>query len=285
MPSPRFRVRKIIGGLCHVERGRAFSPGRLGRCGRSGFARAARAQSTPAASARRTFVLIHGAWHGGWAWRRVADRLEAKGHYVLAPTLTGLADRSHLLNKSVDLDMHIADIVNLFEWDDLTNVTLVAHSYGGWPVSGAMEHLVPRVSSLVYLDAFFPDDGQAGTDVQLPEFAKALDAAMARGDIARPVPPIGASRIRNPQDKIWAQSKLTPQPIGVALQRIKLTNAREQVQTKTYIRASDSPSPFFDKYCADAKAKPDWRTHMVDSSHEVMIDAPDRLTTLLLQAV
>jgi pimeloyl-ACP methyl ester carboxylesterase len=257
----------------------------LGLAGATVLQSAVPANAAPAASARRTFVLIHGAWHGGWCWRPVVDRLEAKGHHVLTPTLTGLADRSHLLSKSVDLDMHIADIVNLFEWNDLNDVTLVAHSYGGWPVSGAMEHIGKRVASLVYLDAFFPDNGQAGTDVQLPQYAAALTEALARGDIARPVPPLAANHVRDPQLRLWAQSKMTPQPIGVALQKIKLTGAREQVKIKTYIRASDSPSPYFDKYFADAKAKPDWKTYQVDSSHEVMLDAPDRLTDLLLQAV
>src|SRR6201994_5204839 len=84
----------------------------------------------------RTFVLVHGAWHGGWCWRRVADLLEAKGHKVYAPSLTGNGDRSHLLSKDVILDTHITDIVNLFKYEDLKDVCLVAHSYGGWPSSG-----------------------------------------------------------------------------------------------------------------------------------------------------
>src|SRR6185436_17269500 len=99
------------------------------------------------AKARKTFVLIHGAWHGGWCWRRVADLLEAKGHKVFAPSLTGLADRSHLLSKDVILDTHVADIVSLFKWEDIRDACLVAHSYGGWPSSGALEQIHDRVSS------------------------------------------------------------------------------------------------------------------------------------------
>ena len=83
------------------------------------------------AASRKTFVLVHGAWHGGWCWRRVADILESKGHKVYTPTLTGVADRSHLLSKEVVLDTHITDIVNLIKWEDLKDVCLVAHSYGG----------------------------------------------------------------------------------------------------------------------------------------------------------
>ena len=115
--------------------------------------------------APRTFVLVHGAWHGGWCWQRVATALQAEGHKVYAPSLTGLADRSHLLSNSINLDTHITDIVNLFKWEDLRNAVLVAHSYGGWPVSGAIEQLLDRVSSIVYVDAFMPADGERGFDL------------------------------------------------------------------------------------------------------------------------
>jgi len=233
---------------------------------------------------RRTFVLIHGAWHGGWVWRPVVDRLEAQGHYVVTPTLTGLADRSHLLSASVDLDMHIADIVNTFEWNDLTDVTLVAHSYGGWPVSGAIQHILPRLSSLVYLDAFAPHEGEMGTDTQTPENAAILKAALAQGELSRPVPPASFFHIRDPKDAAWVAAKMTPQPLGVAFQKLKAADAREKVKRKAYIRASESPSPFFAQYYAEAKAKPDWRTALFDSGHEIMLDAPDHLTEFLLQS-
>src|ERR1041385_3234717 len=91
---------------------------------------------TPAlAQAQKTFVLVHGAWHGGWCWRRVADLLEKQGHKVYTPTLTGLGERSHLMRADISLDTHITDVVNVIKWEDLHNICLVAHSYGGWPVS------------------------------------------------------------------------------------------------------------------------------------------------------
>ena len=103
--------------------------------------------------ARKTFVLIHGAWHGGWCWRRVADILEQQGHKVFTPTLTGLGERSHLMSKDINLDTHIADIVNAVEWEDLKDICLVAHSYAGYPASGALERIGDRVSSIVWVDA------------------------------------------------------------------------------------------------------------------------------------
>src|SRR5712671_2197783 len=140
------------------------------------------------AGGRKTFVLIHGAWHGGWCWRRVADLLEAKGHKVYTPSLTGNADRSHLLSKDVILDTHITDIVNLFKWEDLKDVCLVAHSYGGWPSSGALEQIGDRVSSIVWLDAFKPENGQKGFDTANEFSRKALLAAVEKGDPGRPSP-------------------------------------------------------------------------------------------------
>ena len=112
--------------------------------------RSARAQGRPAG----TFVLVHGAYGGGYVWKYVAERLRAQGHRVYTPTLTGLGDRSHLMSKDVRLETHIADIVNLIRWEDLRNVTLVAHSYGGWPASGVPEHVGEAIGSIVYLDAF-----------------------------------------------------------------------------------------------------------------------------------
>src|SRR5579871_5059161 len=97
-------------------------------------AAASSASAGSAQSAQKTFVLVHGAWHGGWCWRRVADLLEKSGHKVYTPTLTGVADRSHLLSKSITLDTHILDVANLMEWEDLQNVVLCGHSYGGWPI-------------------------------------------------------------------------------------------------------------------------------------------------------
>src|SRR4051812_291134 len=101
----------------------------------------------------KTFVLVHGAWHGGWCWRRVADLLEKQGHKVFTPTLTGVGERSHLLSKDINLDTHITDLVNVFKWEDLKEVCLVVHSYGGWPGSGALEQIGGRGSPIVLLGA------------------------------------------------------------------------------------------------------------------------------------
>src|SRR5262249_22120518 len=93
---------------------------------------------TSAQTTQKTFVLVHGAWHGGWCWRRVADVLERQGHKVFTPTLTGLGERSHLMSRDINLDTHITDVVNVFKWEDIKDAVLVGHSYGGWVISGAV---------------------------------------------------------------------------------------------------------------------------------------------------
>ena len=134
----------------------------------------ANAQATP-----KTFVLIRGAWVAGWYWRRVSDLLEKKGHKAFSPTLTGLSERSHLLSKDIILDTHITDIVNVIVWESLDDICLVAHSYGGFPGSGALEQIGHRVSSIVLVDALKPETGQKLLD--FTPFALKVLASVEKG--------------------------------------------------------------------------------------------------------
>ncbi len=234
------------------------------------------------AATQRTFVLIHGAWHGGWCWRRVSDLLEKKGHKVFSPTLTGLGERSHLLTKEVNLDTHITDIVNVFKWEEIKDACLVLHSYGGWPGSGAIESVADRVSSVVYLDAFKPEDGQRGADYASDFSRKALQEALAKGEAGRAGPPPAAFHV-NEKDRAWVASKLTNQPNGVVFQPIKLTGAREKIAKKVYIRAPIYKQAAFDKAYAECKANPSWKTFETKAGHDVMVDEPEWLVDVLLQ--
>jgi len=106
-----------------------------------------------------TFVLVHGAWHGGWCWKRVAALLRQAGHEVFAPTLTGLGERAHLMSNAIDLHTHIRDILGVLQWEELADVVLCGHSYGGMVISGVADRVPEKLRSLVYLDAFVPDNG------------------------------------------------------------------------------------------------------------------------------
>src|SRR5689334_12259470 len=136
----------------------------------------------PGEESMATFVLVHGAWHGGWCWNRVAKILRAKGHDVHAPTLTGVCERSHLANENVSLDTHVTDIVHEIKWNELRDVVLVGHSYGGMIVSGVCERAGDKVASLVMLDAFVPENGQSLVDMQPAAAAKAFADLEAKGE-------------------------------------------------------------------------------------------------------
>jgi len=237
----------------------------------------ARAQSAP-----KTFVLIHGSWHGGWCWRRVADQLERKGHKVYAPTLTGLGERSHLMSALITLDTHITDIVNVIKWEGLDNIVLVGHSYAGFVISGVAERALSSISSIVFLDAFLPENGQMVVDLAPPDLRATSLAAAAKNEVARPVP--SAQRFGvNEKDQPWVDSKMTPQPALVSLQPIALSGARDRIAKKTYIRATSFPLLAFDMHLEKVKSDPNWRTYELACGHDIMVDMPDRLVEILLE--
>jgi pimeloyl-ACP methyl ester carboxylesterase len=240
---------------------------------------AARAQP-----AHKTFVLVHGTLVGGWYWRRISDLLEKRGHKVFSPTLTGLGERSHLMNKDINLDTHIADVVNVIKWEDLSDICLVVHSYGGWVGSGTLEQIGDRVSSIVWLDAFKPEDGQKPIDFTNEGFRKAFLNSMEKGEPGFPVPPPKLPPIFvNEKDRDYVDSKLTPQPVGTYAQAITLSGARERVAKKTYIRATKYPNPTFDKAMAKCKADPSWTTFETIAYHIVMLDKPEWLADTLMK--
>jgi pimeloyl-ACP methyl ester carboxylesterase len=223
-----------------------------------------------------TFVLVHGAWHGGWCWQRVVDLLVRQGHTVHAPTLTGLCERSHLLSPDIDLSTHVADVVNEVLWKDLDRVVLCGHSYGGMVISGAAEQLAERIASIVYLDAFVPEDGQSLYDILGAE-QPALDAYL--------VAPITAEQFNvNEADRAWVNSKMTQQPVACFTERLTLSGAAQRVAKKTYIRATVGASPQFQAAFERLSADRSWTTHAVDCGHDVMLDKPAELAELLVAA-
>lgn len=237
------------------------------------------AQAQPAA---KTFVLVHGAWHGGWCWRRVADALSNKGHKVFAPTLTGLGASSHLLTRDVNLSTHVTDIVNLIAWEDLNNIVLVGHSYGGFVVSGVAETMADRIASIVFLDAFVPDDGISLADTASKLVRDGIVAAQSRGDIGIKGPPAAVFQV-NEADRAWVDSKCTLHPVASLTEKARYAGGRDKVARKTYIRASGYPSPAFDAAHDKLRANAAWRTYTIGCGHDVMVDAPERLTEILLE--
>jgi pimeloyl-ACP methyl ester carboxylesterase len=239
-------------------------------------------QTAQAQAAQKTFVLVHGTWHGGWCWRRVVDLLESKGHKVYAPTLTGLADRSHLLTKEVNLTTHVNDVVNLVKWEDLKDIVLVGHSSGGFVITQAAEQIGPSVASIVYLDGFVPEPGDNLISLANPGPRKALEDAVARGDLAAKPVPAAVFKV-NEKDRPWVDAKCTPHPLATVVEKVTASGAREKIARKTYIR-SGFDSPVFDQTLAKLKTEPSWKTYEVRSSgHDVMVDMPERLVEILIE--
>lgn len=228
-----------------------------------------------------TFVLVHGAWRGSWCWKRVRQGLQALGHDVHTPTLTGVGERSHLLSPQVNLDTHIDDIVNLIRWEELSDVVLCGHSYGGCVISGVADRIPDRIGALVYLDAFVLQDGQCVHDA-LPAAARDAQIDLARqvGDGWK-VPPIPAAAFNvNPADRAWVDSQCTMHPFATFQQPIRLGRASQPPKNITFIMATGFDNSPFPPFYERARVQ-GWRTMTVDCGHDVMLDRPEELTRVL----
>src|SRR5688572_13341155 len=170
-----------------------------------------------------TFILVHGAWHGSWCWKRVRKRLQNQGHEVFTPTLTGVADRSHLISRLVNLETHILDVVNLIRWEELSDIVLCGHSYGGSVITGVADRLPDRIRSLVYLDAFVLEEGENILQ-HIPEQQR--DTLVEQTNMAGgwKVPPITAEIFNvNANDREWVDRQCTMQPIATFQQHISFS--------------------------------------------------------------
>lgn len=237
-------------------------------------------------TASATFVLVHGAWSGGWCYGRVAEMLRARGHRVFTPTLTGQGERSHLLAGSINLTTHITDILNVFHYEDLRDVVLAGHSYGGMVITGVADRIPERVSSRVYLDAFLPEDGQSLFDINVPKNTATFIAnAGGIGGLAVPSPSAAFFNV-NPGDAARVDALATPFPIGAFVERLQLSGKQNTIRKNTYVHGTvlprESPfKPFYDR----VKGDPAWSAHALACGHHVMLDMPDRTLEILEAAI
>ena len=164
--------------------------------------------SSPSA---KTFLVCHGAWSAGWAWKKMHPLMQAAGHRLLTPSYTGLGERAHLTNPSIDLETHIADVLNVIQYEDLRDIVLLGHSYGGMVATGAADRARDRVAQLIYVDAFVPRDGQSLFDLNEPGRQPMRDAA-TMGDGWR-VPPMASPPDTSPEDVEWLAARRVHMPI------------------------------------------------------------------------
>lgn len=228
------------------------------------------------------FVLIHGAWHGGWCYSRVAKILRAAGHDVFTPTLSGLGERSHLLRADINLDTHIADVLNVIKWENLSNVVLCGHSYGGIVATGVADAIPDKLAAVVYLDAYVPEDGDSVmTFMSKERQATMLRDAEASGGIAVPPPDVSMYGV-NHEDKDWVQEKVTPHPLATFQQAIRLTDRHRGLKrTYVYAKGEVTSAPYYEKCLRD----PAWTVLVTEQGgHDQMIDDPVTVAEILMNS-
>lgn len=234
------------------------------------------------------FVLVHGAWHGGWCWSEVSARLAAAGHRVFAPSLTGLADRAHLFGAQVGLPTHVEDVVRLIEWEGLDGCVLVGHSYAGNVISGVADRLRERVGHYVFLDAVVPPDGVAGWrwadfNTEADRQARLLAIAGAGAGVALPAPPPEAFGITDPVQQRRVGDRLSPMPAGTYLHEIRFERGASAGLRRTYVEVTDPPYAPMRPVYERVRSDPSWRHRTLASGHDAMIISPERLAELLLE--
>jgi len=230
-----------------------------------------------------TFVLVHGAWYGGWCYKRVARLLRQAGHEVYTPTLTGLGERAHLISRSIDLDMHVQDIVSVIRCEELSDVVLCGHSYGGLVITGVAEQIAAKIRSLVYLDAFVPANGKCLFDYSPAERSRQMrDDAAQNGEGYKITPIPAAAFAVNAQDAAWVDAMCVKQPLATFEQKLALRG--RPAGKRVYILAAGwAPSPF-EQFAARCKNDPQWQFVSIDCGHDVMVDRPRELADALIAA-
>jgi pimeloyl-ACP methyl ester carboxylesterase len=233
-----------------------------------------------------THVLVHGGAHGGWCYQRVARLLRAAGHEVYTPTMTGVGERSHLLSEDVDLDLHITDIVAVLETEDLRDVILVGHSYGGMVITGVADRAADRVGRLVYLDAANPTNGQSLVDVAGPvitsvrPYGQVIDGIEL---VLLPTPDAGSLYgVTDPDDAAWMAERLTGHPWRCFEQPLELKNEAALAAIPRYHIVCTSTLESRDAQMTE-QARSEGRLWDIDTGHDLMITEPEAVTEALLE--
>jgi pimeloyl-ACP methyl ester carboxylesterase len=237
----------------------------------------------------KTFVLAHGSWHGGWCWAHVADRLREAGHVVYTPSYTGMGERAHLLHKGITIETFVDDLVQVFEGDDLKNVVLVGHSFGGVPITGVADRIPERIAQLVYLDAVVLASGKHAFSVYPPDEAAARiqSAEHATNGLAVPVPyPLpavwGLGQEGDP-DYEWARSQLSPHPLHSYTTALTLRGPVGNNLPRTYVHCIKPSHPLLEDSRNLVRSLPGWQWLELAAPHEAMITHPAAVANLLLQ--
>jgi len=228
-----------------------------------------------------TFLICHGAWSAGWAWKKVRPLLRAAGHDLFTPTYTGLGERAHHANPAVDLEMHIEDVLAVIEFEDLRDCILVGHSYGGMVATGVADRVPERIRHLIYLDAFVPGRGQSLLDLRGP----APQLAAAAPDEGWLVPPNPPPPDTSQADLAWLAPRRRPQPVKTFSQSLQLRNLTPTFPRSYIYCTRKEPDDVFVQFSRRFKSDPAWRYFEIAASHSPNVTAPEALVRLLCEIV
>lgn len=228
-------------------------------------------------------VLAHGAWSAAWAWKKMRPLLREAGHEFFSPTYTGLGHRAHLLTPTIDLSTHIQDVVSVLEFEDLTDVTLLGHSYGGMVATGVADRVRSRIARVVYIDAFAPKDGQSLFDLVGPKAEANMRNGAAKDGEGWKLPINPMPSDTSAEDRAWAEPRRRPQPIRTFEERIRL-ESKEPPPPRHYIYArKNAPGDVFRQFGERARSEAGWSYDEIDASHNPHITCPGVLMDLLTQ--
>lgn len=230
-----------------------------------------------------TFVLVHGAWVCSPIWRPIAAILRSAGHEVYTPTLTGLGERRHLLHPGIDLGTHIQDVRGLIDYEDLSGIVLVGHSYAGMVISGVADAIPDRIASLVYLDAFVPERGRCLFDL-LPAGMPRAEPVAGTEWLTAPLPVEAFGKPSAAVVELWKRFRC-PQPTACFTQTLSLTGGIDGIRLKTYIYCNDPAPTTFTPFYEKLKTRPDWIVRTLPCTHVAQLDMPAELTAMLQQAI
>ena len=227
-----------------------------------------------------TFLICHGAWSAGWAWKKVRPLLRAAGHEVFTPTYTGLGERAHQASPTVDLETHIKDVLGVIECEGLDDITLLGHSYGGLVVTGVADRVPERIEQLIYLDAFVPGNGQSLLDLRPPGLPSAATGGASEDWL---IPPNPTPPDTSAADLAWITPLRRPQPVKTFTQPLQLRNPAPAFP-RSYIYCTKKPlDDVFLQFSKRFKADPKWRYFEIDASHSPNVTAPEALARSLLE--
>jgi pimeloyl-ACP methyl ester carboxylesterase len=229
-----------------------------------------------------TVVLAHGAWSAAWGWKKMRPLFRAAGHEFLSPTYTGLGERAHLARPEIDLSTHIQDVSAVLEFEDLKEVTLIGHSYGGMVATGVADQAASRIARMIYLDAFVPRHGQSLFDLVGPETEARMRAGANKDGEGWKIPPISSPADTAPEDLAWTGPRRRPQPIKTFEQKLRLTAAATPPRHYVYAM-KNAPGDVFRQFAERARSEPGWTCREIDASHNPHITCPDVLMKLLAE--